>query len=282
MNDKNFGRIIRVTLDDITIDGMDVRFRVNRSLSKDPNEAEIAIFNLSEKTRALFQRQKILTCKLEVGYVGKGYFTLYSGDLRKCSNERQSADWVTTVETADGDEKLSQVRINEPQGLDQNVGNTLVNMMKKMGLGEGNVNRESILSYLIDNGIDIIREAYTTSGKLWDEVDRLAKAVNKEISIQNGTPQLLDTGTTLGPPNVYLTPETGLIESPQAGKKGLTSAKALIQQNIVPGRRVIIDSEHFTNAVFRVEKVTYTGSNFEQAWYADMDLLPLASARVTT
>ena len=76
---------------------------------------------------------------------------------------------------------------------------------------------------------------------------------------------------------IKLSPGTGLIGSPQRGKKdtnprrAVINVKSLLIPGLYPGRVVVIESDTIQGG-WLCRRVKYTGESTGQSWYADLEL----------
>ena len=252
-------------------DTLRVSFKVARSLQGPPNTATISIWNLSKPTRAILQAAGLRTI-LEAGYFGSRS-TIFQGELEYGSTTRSGTNWITTIQSADGGRKIASSRVNFSRKAGVPIGDVLKALAKELGLGLGNVVakadagaiRGAITQYL--NGVVL-------SGKTYDQLEKVAKHMGYGLSIQNGQPQLLAPTETLKDEAVLLTRKTGLVGSPEAGEKGQIKARSLLQPDLVPGRKVRIESEEVTGFI-RVDRSVFTGDTWGQDWYTEIEGKPL-------
>ena len=246
-------------------------FRIVRSTSKDPNTAEISIWNLNKQTRSLLQELDLQTV-LEAGYVGSRS-TIFSGQLEYGSTGREGTDRVTTLQAADGGKRISEARVNLSFGSGTPVGTVLLRLAKELGLGLGNV-AEKASAGSVRGKITEYLQGIALNGSAYEELNKIAKQMGLGLSIQDGQPQLLAPVETLRGDAVLLTRRTGLIGSPEVGEKGRVNARSLLQPDLVPGRRVRIESEQVTG-FFKVTRAEFRGDTWGQDWYTDIEGKPL-------
>lgn len=246
-------------------------FRIERSLSKDPNTAEISIWNLNKETRSLLQELDLETV-LEAGYVGSRS-TIFSGQLDYGSPSRDGTDWITTLQSADGGKQISKARVNLSFGSGTPVGTVLLQLAKELGLGLGNV-VEKASAGSIRGKVTEYLQGIAMNGSAYEELNKIAKQMGLGLSIQDGQVQLLAPVETLRGDAVLLTRRTGLIGSPEVGEKGRVKARSLLQPDLVPGRRVRIESEQVTG-FFKVMRTVFLGDTWGQDWYSDIEGKPL-------
>lgn len=82
---------------------------------------------------------------------------------------------------------------------------------------------------------------------------------------------ILPVGGALQRTALLLSPETGLLDSPEIGDHGHVKAKALLIPDLVPGRLVVLESE-LARGTYRIEKAEYTGDTAGEDWDVELDL----------
>jgi len=272
-----FGRRVRVQVHEMLITDLDMAFEVVRSLSaKTPNSAELRIWNLNPDHRKQLQEYDRVYVSIEAGYAGDSKSAtpatsvIFSGDLRDVVSSREGPDWITTI-TSDSGRRARKKRIAKsfPPGVD--VADVLESAAKAMGIPLGNTAAKTVLAKIRGTQAAKFFNGYAMAGAVSDEMERLARSTGLEWSIQDGTLQFLDSGTALQEQGIKLTPETGLIGSPEPGNKGVIEARCLMIPDVYPGRRVQLESQH-VRGVYRIETTKHRGSTAERDWYIDLQL----------
>lgn len=266
-----FGRKAFVIVNDVKVTGLDLSFKVEKSLGKHPNTCEVDLFNLSRETVA---RMRIERAPVVVvaGYE-EGAGQLFAGDARSITPVRQAPGWVLQVRCGDGEKayQLGHVAESFPPGT--SVKDVVGKVAKQIGVGLGNAVKQLSKGGL---KLDEFTNGLTAMGPGVHTLDNVARAAGFSWSIQDGELQLLTDGETSGEA-VELTPDTGLVGSPEMinpEKKGEPSrmrAKSLLQPRLRPGGIVEVSSEGFARRQFRIEKVTHEGDKAGQAWYSTLE-----------
>jgi hypothetical protein len=246
-------------------------FRVERSSQKEPNTAAISIYNLSKATRARLQELALPTI-LEAGYFGSRS-TIFAGKLEYGSTTRDGANWITALQSSDGGQQIASSRVNLSFAGGTDIGTVLRRLAQELGLGLGNV-REKAAAGSLRGAITQYLNGIVLNGKTYEQLEKVARQMGYGLSVQAGQIQLLGPTETLAEEAVLLTRTTGLIGSPEAGEDGKVKARSLLQPDLVPGRRLRIESEEVTG-FYRVERSIFTGDTWGQDWYTDVEGKPL-------
>ena len=265
-----FSRKVRVQVDTIAIDGLDVAFDVEKSLSaKTPNSCEIRIWNLNPDHRKGLQELEQVYVNLEAGYAS-GMSLLFRGDLRDVVSTRDGTDWVTTI-TSDSGRRARKRRLSKSFAPGASVKDVLLAAAKAMGVKLGNTAVKTVTAKIKGTSAVKFFNGYALAGELERELDRLARSCGLEWSIQDDELQFLDQGAPLQEIGIKLTPETGLVGSPEPGNRGLVQASCLMIPDLYPGRRILLQSEH-VKGIYRVETSKHTGATAERDWYVQLEL----------
>jgi len=254
-----------LTADVTEIKDLRVQFSVKKSASKEPNTAEVTITNLSPTRRAALQTKGVKFV-LECGYVDTGVKQIFQGDVRHISHVREGADWRTVLKSGDGERAFQFARISETLGPKSTKSAVIKRLAAKLGLGLGNSGKAAIPGSF-EQGIVL-------SGPVSRELDKVLKGTGYEWSIQDEQMVILSASEVSGQDVPLLTPDSGLIGSPEFGAplakggKPQLSFRALLNANIKPGAKVQIQCERFPLGVsVKCAKVEHSGDTAGQDWY---------------
>lgn len=263
-----FDRRYELNAGGILIRDLDIVFKATKTLKKAPNTAEITIYNLNAEHREGLAGEKNLVAQLSAGYkddIG----VIFLGDVRDVESDLEPPDWLTSMETGDGERATQIARINRSFAKGTSLPIVLKEVAKSMGLQLGNLNQMAARGELVDGGQEFLN-GVTLSGQSSREMERIVRSAGLEWSIQDQTLQLLEAGKTLLDTSVVLTPATGLIGSPTIGNKGVISIRALMNSDIVPGRQIELESRVISGRL-RAETCVYSGDTAGQDWYVDIE-----------
>lgn len=249
--------------------GLRITGKITKTNQKEPNSGEVCLYNLAPSTRARMQ-VKGVRLVAEAGYAGTGLLPLFVGDVRTVDHIREGADWKTLFKCGDGERSFRYARAAESFAAGATVGQVLAYCARSMGLALGNTDTQSgVLTKPLYQG-------WTVSGTASTELDRILRAVGYGYSIQDGVLQILNPNQSVTQQIQELTPETGLIGSPeigsptQKGKPQTLKVRSLLMPLARPGGRVHLRSERY-NGVFRMLKVTHEFDVRGGPWYSDLE-----------
>ncbi len=276
MRDLLFGRRYTLTIGDTRVSGLRLAFKIKKTLTKEPNTADISVFNLSETTRHKLQG-KGLPVILSAGYEGTEA-VIFSGDSRFIDDTRSGPDWVKRIRCGDGERAFQFERFRASYGPGTAIATVIRDAAGALGVNLGNLNEA--LSLPFKGGRTLFRNGYTANADAIDVLETLLRGAGFSLSIQNGALQVLQGNAAVPSTAILLSPETGLIGSPELGspekkkKPPHMKARALLQPLARCGGAFELRSEN-VKGQFRAEVVEHSGDTAGQEWYTDLELKAL-------
>jgi hypothetical protein len=266
MSTRLFQRSFRLVVDRLALRDLDIAFKVKRTLKKEPNTAEIDIYNLHPENRRRIESRKDVRVVLEAGYARPpgvtdpayaGVSLIFAGDLRSARSFREGGDIVTKISSGDGEKKKQKSRIKATFPPGTSIKKVFEACARAMGVGIGNLSALQRVEF--PKAGAVFSGGTVLYGNAADELDGLCRSADLEWSIQNGVLQILTRGEALRDEVIVLSPSTGLIGSPTLSSDGVLHAETLMIPDLFPGRRVQVRSEN-VSGVFRVETCEYVGN----------------------
>lgn len=270
----NFNQVLR---DELVVEageggerptGLRVKFKVEKTDGKEPNTAEIVVTNLNDNSRSLIQKKgtKII---LEAGYASTGLSRIWRGDARTVDNVRDGADWNSTVKGGDGERAYRNARVAESFAPGTSASTILQYLANASGLQIGNT------PGVVLNLTEKFDQGYVVSGQWSHEIDRFLRSTGYKWSIQDDTLQVLLPGQATTAEVPLISPDTGLIGSPEFGSPEKKTKTALVKfkyllQPTVPGAKVRLQSKRYDGFV-RVKKCSMEGDTHGAEWYTSVE-----------
>lgn len=255
----------------VSITGLRVQFHITKTITKEPNVAEISVSNLNKDSRAKYQDRSSKIVVL-AGYEGT-LAQIFSGEARTIDHEHQGPTWVTKIQCGDGERAYRFAYVNANFGPGTAVPEALKPVLSSLkGLGidvSGALQKAAGIASFLTNG-------YAAQGQAVKELDSLLQGTGYAWSIQDGVLNFLLPGQALANAVVLLTPTTGLVGSPEHGspdKKfgSVLKVKSLLQPEIRPGGTVQIKNTQSADGTYFVEKVVHTGDTHGGDWYSEFE-----------
>lgn len=236
-----------------------VSFEIEKTNESNPNAARIDVYNLSEATRSLLEAANTRVV-LEAGYKDT-VAAIFMGNVTKVVHEKSGPDLVTKIEAADGDNRFRNSRVERgfPAGVKTR------DIFQKLS---------SDLGLPMSSSLDVIpntqyANGLTLSGLVRDQLDELCQKNDLEWSIQDETLQITPAGRATLDAVVLISPQTGLVGSPNKTKKGVEFI-SLLQPKLRPGRRVKIESKA-VNGIFKLRKVVHVGDSHQGDFHSNCE-----------
>jgi hypothetical protein len=266
-----------------------VEFSIERNSNKDPNKADITIYNLGPTNRAKIQEGADLIEKLrqtkpkpllydwpiviEGGYVGSKE-RLFAGDITFANTRKDNVTWVTDIECGDGENKYRNERLNKSYGPGTPVTAVVTDLAAQLGIGPGNLAFQMAIG-LYRKGYSVFTQGTSITGSAAENIDKILTSMGFQWSIQDGQLQILAPDETTFEEVVFISNKLGnLIGSPEKGDKGSFTVRSLLQGKLKPGRRVFVESNAI-KGFFKIEKVTHFGDTGGNDWYSEVEVKPI-------
>jgi hypothetical protein len=259
----------------ILVEGLRCTFAIEKTLTQEPNQTTIEIYNLSPKNRNLILDRETSVI-VNAGYEGT-MRTIFVGDVVKVTPRWQSTDIVLQIEAGDGQNAYNNARLDISLAPGTNFRRAFEVVVESLGLTRGEVKGVNDEQQFL-NGL-------TLSGSSKEQMNMLMERQGLGWSIQDGQIQVLPRDDATSEEAILLTPETGLIGSPFQAKvirqdtlarsslgalEGAISVTSLLNPRIRPGRRIRVQSR-FIDGTFIVEKVRHFGDTHGKPWYTEVE-----------
>jgi hypothetical protein len=279
-----FGRVWRVVIGaqigairaGLRVDDHRSHFQIEKSLKPEPNTCTLQVWNLSRAQRAQIEELRPkkgdtrgIPILIEAGYKDKGPQQLWLGDVRTVSTERDGGDWITTLESGDGEKAGQNARINVALGPGTTPDTALRAIVKALGVDAGNA--PIVIAKLRAAGIGkLFPKRAVLSGSAADHMTNFCRSAGLEWSIQDGAIQILDVGKIAAGFAVRLSPSTGLVGTPSVDPEGKLTCVSLIQPGFRPGSLLVLESAT-VRGNYRIERVSWEGDTHDTPWYAEIE-----------
>lgn len=239
-----------------TFTDLKISFEVEKTLTGDPNEAVIRVWNLNDSSRNTIS-EELAEITLEAGYLfelSRG--VIFTGFVRDVIHERIGNDIVTTIEAGDGDKAARKSYISKTFS----VGTQIIDVVKSIQSEMEGVNLGEVT---LPDGVTSITRPVSFMAPPQRCLNELGRSYGFYWSVQNGALEVIP-GEGFLPDTVDVTPTTGMIGVPSITDSGVI-VKSLLNPQIRPNRKINIRSETTDRAgasgEYRVSSVAYFGDN---------------------
>lgn len=257
----------------LEITDLRIKFHVDRSLTRTPNQCDVWISNLAQATRADLTT-KPLSVQLDAGYDDVARL-LFVGDLRFGMSKQEGPSWTTLLQSGDGARTYANSRVNRSYRSGTTVRTVLKNAAASMGLA---------LPKSLDSDTTLDRQfvgGTISNGPARDELTRLLAPFGYHWSIQNGALRVLKDDEVFSTVAIPVDEDHGMIGTPEfgspprSGKPPHVHVKMLLYPEVLPGDVVKVTSKAISGSgLFRVERVRHRGDTHAKDWYTELEILP--------
>lgn len=249
-----------------TIRELRVKFNIEKSNKKESNTATIEVYNLSEKSRNVFQ-QKDVVVQLQAGYEGRiqGCFI---GDVTKVEHRRQGADRVTLIDCGDGQKAINEATISKSYAKGTSVKNVLMDLIGSFANTTFSQKLDAVVSPLAQ-----LTSGGSFEGASENILTELLSSFGLSFSIQDGEITVEGNALLNDTDIKIVSASTGLIQSPSKTDTGVAFIM-LLEARIRPGSILQLQSES-VSGLYKATKVVHEGDNFDRPWYTKVEAEPL-------
>lgn len=239
------------------------QLRINASIkktdSKKPDKGTIQIYNLNEDSRGYIQNDGNVLI-LSAGY--REPEVIFTGDVDEVTNTKDGRDWVTEIEAADGRRSYQEGALFQTFEPPLNSQTLLTRIATAMGLTITNLPAEmTVIEYL---------QGFTIAGPARDALDDIAESTGTKWSIQDGELIITLAGQGLDQQAFLVTPESGLVGTPEKTKKGL-KFQMLLNGKVKPRRPVAVRSRDFDAFVIPKTVEHQLDTGFDRDFYTSVE-----------
>ncbi len=257
----------------VQISDLKIKFEVKKSDKESLNEALVTIYNLSDHTIGMISG-KGKSMVLRAGYEDEGVKGLFFGTVKDVSTKNAAPDRETVITAYDGykNGKERVISVSYKQGTSRKA--VFQDLIQALGLP---VIGADLITGSFSNGFSYI-------GKVTGALEKVVKAVGGlGWSIQNESYVIFKQGEPASVSGLYLSPQTGLIGSPEdiseESEEGGEVQKryrvtSLLFPEILPRSRVEVSSKKL-NGYFKVESVIFSGCNISEKFQAVAEVSPV-------
>lgn len=279
-NKRQLGRVFLVELGDLKLEmkppapALRVAFSIERDKTEIPNNIELAIWNLSDDTRARLEQARELTCRVAAGYSEPSQ--LFYGICTKVEStvDRRSGVKMLRVSAGDGQDKYTQSKVSRSFAKGTPLSTVLRELVAATGLAAGNV--AALTGVAFASGATRLEHAYVAHGSAMFELQVFADSLGIDWSFQDGQFVGARKGQPYGGQGPLLSAETGLIEA-KLDEHGNVEGTALLLPDLIPGVGFHCAAQRFSGDFVCVQ-TTHDGDNFDEGnWTVKFHGIPLGA-----
>jgi hypothetical protein len=251
----------------IVIENLKMNFKVKKTDSEDPNNLDMEIYNLTENTISKISEENNIIV-VEAGYKDENNTeVVYIGDISSVYTSRIPPDKITYIKAGDGEKNINEKNISVAYGAGVNTNQILNDAARELGLA---------IKTPIENISKFIpfANAFSFGGKVKTLLDNVTESAGLKWSVQNHELKIYDENGSDNRFLISLSPETGLIGSPEkiriktrrrTKQKTINGyrIKALLNPKAEPGGLIRVTSRDIDDGQFRIINCNFDADNFE-------------------
>lgn len=247
-----------------------ISFTITKDNTKDPNKAEITIFNLDDDLVNYINNNinHTLAVILEAGYEGE-IKTIFKGTVAKIGDTWDRGTRETKLRCTDGGINVGEAMTSRSYPAGTPVKNVIRDLAADLGTTVGSIE--------IDTQLTTFNAPVSFVGSTASQIGKLTDSINHNFSIQDGAIYVTPRDKRLPQNSAYLSDQTGLKKDPEPlsqgnkkNKKNKTPTDGVgftcqLDGSILPETTVYVKGRSYEGAL-KVTKVTHSGSYEESEW----------------
>lgn len=258
--------------DGIQIKDLRITFNIKKTKDKDPNTADVSIYNLSELTRnKIKKKQKIF---LSAGYLDdEGESLIFIGDITEVTHTIARPDVITKIVAQDGQQDLTTKKLSFSFKGSTAVSTVIDKITSIFPFAK------KFTKDIIPSGLKY-QNGFSFAGPAKDALNKVLEFAGLEWSVQNNELVIVKKGESDGKRAVLLTSQTGLLGSPERftddseKSKGATTkeingwrVRSLLQPRVNPKNQISVKSREIPEETFfTVLSVVHSGDTWDGQW----------------
>ena len=287
---------------------VEVSFAITQRLTPDANRCVLRIMNLGPSTRGWLQSnvkrsvdvanttvtpngsapsrrtdsktethaRADVYAEIEAGYDDRTG-VLFEGSTQRVRDSHSVDQWMTEVTIGDALAPQMGAVVSRKFSPGTTMLLVLRHLVGVMGLSKGNLD-ESSLAAAIGTGTKTFPLGLTAQGMAKWYVDRILSLTGAEWFVDAGEFFIVRKSVPLNAPEVFISPDTGLIGRPEPTENNGVRIGMQIRTDVRIGRQLRLDSDR-VRGVYRVGEIGHIGNNrrgqfMSSALLEDIDPLP--------
>ena len=273
-----FIRSVEVTIgpkggEGVKINGLKIAFEIEKTDKPETNTAKVQIYNLSKETH-----EKICVagnhCTLKAGYTDETITAILFGDVVKGTRKKSGPDYCTEIEVKDGRVAVMAGQVSVAYEKDTDALTIVQDLIDAIGL-------PSKGTELIPSGAKY-PGAFSDIGQAADILRDVLNKYELWYTVQNEMIYILKEGEASESTGLRLTPETGLLTSPQPvsdktqetdTEKEATNKwefRAMLFPQLIPGAACKVEASTITSEM-KITKAKNKGDNWLSDFCVDIE-----------
>ena len=200
------------------LSGLRIAFDIQKGATESPNKSTVRVWNLSDATKKQIETIGNVVI-LKAGYAQDiGAVTIFTGTVTRSTTTREGPDWITELEMRDGFLEFRDAKVSASFEKGATVGRVVADLAGRFGLTVRAL-PDDIAQKQYPNG-------FAFAGRARDGLTKACEYAGLEWSIQNREVQIISKGGVYRKQAYVLSPDSGLIGSPEPEAKTMTDEAA--------------------------------------------------------
>jgi len=262
---------------------LQISFNISKDDSAEPNQSTITLYNLSDDTVNYlnsYLKEKVVV-KLEAGYVGEELKQLCLSIVDHIVDKQDGATRKTELSLADGTANTKEAITSRTYARGVPYSIIRKDLIKDLGLPQGPSSDWATT--------DKTLVSRSMTGNTHQLLKTLCDMKDSDYHIQDGKVSIIQKGKRLTAQSAYISPDTGLIGSPEPLGKDVESKniigssakqvtpdgikfKCQLDGGIFVGSTVYVKSKNYDGA-YKVTKLTHNGDFYGGQWTTEVEAI---------
>ena len=263
---RQFGRVLELKIgnrkESIVINNLRVTFSIKKTLTSEPNTAEISVYNLNNSNRNLITSKQYHFLELSVCYKEDVLRLIFCGDILTVENKLTGQDIITTMRCGDGHRAYTE--------------KTIIKTMQK-GQKDSDFLNEAVSSFGVQKGaINLPNDRTLPRGKVLmcdtrETMHKIAINNNADWSIQDDQLVVIPKNKALANNDGWvISRNTGMIGSPKKTNDGL-EITTLCNPHYRIGSLVRVESKLSEyNGDYKIKSIEHNGDLYGTNWHSKL------------
>ena len=263
---RQFGRMLQLKIgnqnESIIIDHLRVTFSIKKTLSSNPNAAEISIYNLNDSNRNLIATKQYHLLELSVCYKDDMLRLIFCGDIINVENKLNDKDIITVLRCGDGYKAFTEKTIIKTVAKGQTDNDLLNEAANSFGIQKGSINlpNDRVLprgKVMMCDTREVMHEIAINQDADWFIQDGQLFVIPKNKGLANNEGWVISR-------------TTGMIGIPQKNNEEV-EVKTLCNPHYKVGSLVRIESRvSECNGDYKIKSIEHNGDLYGSNWYSKL------------
>lgn len=259
---RQFGRVIQLNIGNaqqsLVYNNLKITFDVTKTISSEPNDANITIYNLNQNSRNLITSKVYDLVELFVSYRDDDLRMIFKGEIKTVENENSGLDIITKLKCSDGGQAYTEKVLIKTVAAGQKDSDALNDSAKSFGI--------------LKSDVDLPNDKVLPRGRVFfsdvrDVMDKIGLNNDADWSIQDNQLVVVPKNKAIRNDEGYvISSNTGMIGSPQKTDQGL-EVITLCNPRFKIGSLIRVESKfNEYNGDYKIQSINHSGDLTGNDW----------------